>query len=147
MFREAFDLLDANGDGTISRSELVGAATNYLGSGATKKRSGELDFSKFMEMMIVQMRDLDVEQELIEAFKLFDRDGNCAVSVGEVREMMERIDEVEEGQAMLREFAATEGTGDSRRLSESSELSFSQFAALMLGRGEDLALVEGDGLE
>ena len=88
-----------------------------------------------------------MEQELIEAFKLFDRDGNCAVSVGEVREMMERIDEVEEGQAMLREFAATEGTGDSRRLSESSELSFSQFAALMLGRGEDLALVEGDGLE
>ena len=103
MFREAFNLLDLNGDGTISRDELLGAGSS-LNLGRKSKRSSELSFSQFMELMIVSMRDLDVEQELIEAFKLFDRDGNCRVSVKEVRTMMGRIDEVSEGREMLREF-------------------------------------------
>jgi calmodulin len=133
MFREAFNLLDVNSDGTISRDELLGAESS-LNLGGKSKRSSELDFSQFMELMIVSMRDLDVEQELIEAFKLFDRDGNCHVSVKEVRSMMERIDEVNEGREMLREFHDAVGADSNERFLEETELSFAQFAALIMGK-------------
>ena len=38
--------------------------------------NGTIDFPEFLSLMARKMKDTDTEEELIEAFKVFDRDGN-----------------------------------------------------------------------
>lgn len=37
---------------------------------------GTIDFPEFLTLMAKKMKEADTEEELIEAFKVFDRDGN-----------------------------------------------------------------------
>lgn len=41
-----------------------------------KQRIGTIDFPEFLTLMARKMKETDTEEELIEAFKVFDRDGN-----------------------------------------------------------------------
>lgn len=47
--------------------------------------NGTIDFGEFLEMMARKLNQIDIESELREAFKVFDRDGNGLVSVAELR--------------------------------------------------------------
>ena len=47
--------------------------------------NGTIDFGEFLEMMARKLNKIDIEAELLEAFKVFDRDGNGLVSTTEVR--------------------------------------------------------------
>jgi len=38
--------------------------------------NGTIDFPVFLTMMAHKMKDTDSEEEIIEAFKVFDKDGN-----------------------------------------------------------------------
>ena len=38
--------------------------------------NGNLDFSEFLTLMAIKMRSTDTEEELVEAFKIFDRNGD-----------------------------------------------------------------------
>ena len=38
--------------------------------------NGEIDFPEFLTMMARKMKDTDSEEEIREAFRVFDRDGN-----------------------------------------------------------------------
>ena len=38
--------------------------------------NGSIDFSEFLALMARKMRDTDSDEEMVEAFKVFDRDGN-----------------------------------------------------------------------
>jgi len=42
--------------------------------------NGTIDFPEFLSLMARKMKDTDTEEELIEAFKVFDRDGNGLIS-------------------------------------------------------------------
>ena len=66
--------------------------------------SGTIDFPEFLTMMARKMKDTDSEEEILEAFKVFDKDGNGFVSAAELRHIMtnlgekltdEEVDEVE----------------------------------------------------
>ena len=48
--------------------------------------SGTVDFPEFLSLMARKARDADSEEELREAFKVFDKDGNGFISAAEVRE-------------------------------------------------------------
>jgi len=59
------------------------------------------------------MKDTDTEEELIEAFKVFDRDGNGFISAAELRHVMTNLGEKltdEEVDEMIRE-ADVDGDG------------------------------------
>ena len=43
--------------------------------------------------MARKMKDTDTEEELIEAFKVFDRDGNGFISAAELRHVMTNLGE------------------------------------------------------
>ena len=64
--------------------------------------NGTIDFKEFLGLMARKMRDADTEEELIEAFKVFDRDGNGLISGNELQHVMNSLgenisqDEVEE---------------------------------------------------
>lgn len=72
-----------------------------------------LTLAEFLTMMARKMKDTDSEEEIREAFKVFDRDNNGFISAAELRHVMTSIgekltdDEVDE---MIRE-ADQDGDG------------------------------------
>lgn len=83
--REAFDLFDTDGSGTIDAKELK-VAMRALGfepkkeeikkmiSDIDKDGSGTIDFQEFLEMMTAKMGEKDSKEEILKAFRLFDDD-------------------------------------------------------------------------
>merc|ERR1719281_550895 len=53
--------------------------------------NGTIDFPEFLSLMARKMKDTDTEKELIEAFKVFDRDGNGFISAAELRHAMSNL--------------------------------------------------------
>ncbi|KAJ8308903.1 hypothetical protein KUTeg_013777 [Tegillarca granosa] len=84
-FKEAFSLFDKDGDGTITTKEL-GTVMRSLGNGT-------IDFPEFLTMMARKMKDTDSEDEIREAFKVFDKDGNGFISAAELRHVMTNLGE------------------------------------------------------
>jgi calmodulin len=75
--------------------------------------SGTIDFPEFLTMMARKMTNADTEEELIEAFKVFDKDGNGLISAAELRHVMTNLGEKltdEEVEEMIRE-ADKDGDG------------------------------------
>ena len=48
-------------------------------NGVDADGNGTIDFPEFSSLMARKMKDTDTEEELVEAFKVFDRDGNCFI--------------------------------------------------------------------
>ena len=72
--------------------------------------NGTIDFLEFLTMMARKMEDIDHEEEIMEeimeAFKVFDRDGNGFISAAEVRHVVTNLSERltdEEVDAMIAE--------------------------------------------
>jgi len=55
--------------------------------------NGTIDFPEFLTMMARKMKDTDSEEEIREAFKVFDRDGNGYITAAELRHVMTSIGE------------------------------------------------------
>jgi calmodulin len=83
------------------------------------------DRAEFLTMMARKMKDTDSEEEIREAFKVFDRDNNGFISAAELRHVMTSIgekltdDEVDE---MIRE---ADQDGDGR-------IDYNEFVQLMM---------------
>ena len=78
-----------------------------------KNGSGVIEFDEFFELMSKKKANIDPEEELIEAFKHFDRDGNGLISADELRRAMTNLGEKmsdEEVNEMIRE-ADLDGDG------------------------------------
>lgn len=116
-FKEAFIQFDKDGTGKISTREL-GAVMRALGQNPTETElqdmimeidndpNGQIDFNEFCSMMAKQMRETDTEEEMREAFKIFDRDGDGFISPAELRFVMINLGEKvtdEEIDEMIRE--------------------------------------------
>jgi calmodulin len=122
--REVFDLFDKDKDGSITTKEL-GDVMRALGANPTnaelqemiaevdKDNSGKIEFNEFLDLFARKMKDPDTEEDLIEAFKIFDKDGSGSISASELRHVMTTLGEKlteEEADEMIRE-ADTNGDG------------------------------------
>ena len=47
---------------------------------ADQDNNGEIDFEEFLDLMAKKMEDTNHEEEFVESFKTFDRDGNGLIS-------------------------------------------------------------------
>ena len=75
--------------------------------------NGTIDFPEFLTMMSKKMKDVDSEEEIREAFRVFDKDGNGFISAAELRHVMTNLGEKltdEEVDEMIRE-ADIDGDG------------------------------------
>ena len=67
---------------------------------------GEIDFAQFLALMAPKMVSTDTDEEVREAFRVFDRDGSGLVSVSELRHVIMNLAEKltdEEIDDMIRE--------------------------------------------
>ena len=55
--------------------------------------NGIIDFSEFLVMMARKMKDGESTDEIREAFRVFDKDGNGYVSAAELRHVMTNVGE------------------------------------------------------
>ena len=131
--REAFNLFDTDGSGTIDPKELK-AAMQSLGFEAKnqtiyqmigdidKDGSGSIDFEEFLDMMTAKMSDKDSREDIMKVFNLFDDDQTGKISLrnlkrvakelgetmtdAELLEMIERADNDQDGEINFEEFYA-----------------------------------------
>lgn len=76
--------------------------------------NGLIEFSEFSDMMAKRLQDTDEEEELREAFKVFDKDGSGSISKSELKFVMENLGEKlssEEIEEMMQE-ADKDGNGE-----------------------------------
>ena len=55
--------------------------------------TGSIDFQEFVAMMSRKMGEKDYDQELRDAFKVFDRDNSGTISSAELRDVMKALGE------------------------------------------------------
>mmetsp|Transcript_24260 Transcript_24260/g.52329 ORF Transcript_24260/g.52329 Transcript_24260/m.52329 type:complete len:161 (-) Transcript_24260:311-793(-) len=129
--RQAFDLFDTDGSGTIDPKELR-AAMQSLGFEAKnqtiyqmikdidKDGTGEIDFDEFLDLMTSRLAGSDTKEDVQKIFELFDDDKTGYVSLqnlkrvahelgenmddAELLEMIERADTDQDGQISSEEF-------------------------------------------
>ena len=100
QIEESFRLFDANGDGTISRSELAEALEkqgakpseadlNRIWREVDKDESDSIDFEEFVALMADNFEVTD--NELLDAFRTFDADGNGTLCEEEVLTVMRAL--------------------------------------------------------
>mmetsp|Transcript_60303 Transcript_60303/g.166913 ORF Transcript_60303/g.166913 Transcript_60303/m.166913 type:complete len:155 (+) Transcript_60303:63-527(+) len=103
-FKEAFDLFDTEANGTISIKDLQ-TLMRALGQNPSDTEyadivtevdadsNGTVDFPEFLNLMSRKMRSTDIEEELIVAFRVFDKDHNGFINATELRNVMTNIGE------------------------------------------------------
>lgn len=135
-FKEAFNLYDKDGDGTITILEL-GTVMRSLGQNPSEAELQDLlnevdndgncviDFLEFLEMMAKKGNHTNSEDELIEAFKVFDKDGNGFITSKELKHVMTNLGEkltIEEAEEMINE-ADLDGDG---------QINYEEFVKMMM---------------
>ncbi|XP_027461685.1 calmodulin-1-like [Zalophus californianus] len=122
-FKEAFSPFEKDGNGTITTKEL-GTVMRALSQNPTEAESqdminevdangnGTIDFPEFLTMMARKMKDIDREEEIRKAFRVFDKDGNSYISAAELCHVMTNLGEklTDEVDEMIRE-ADIDGVG------------------------------------
>ncbi|XP_056685634.1 caltractin-like [Spinacia oleracea] len=136
--KEAFELFDTDGSGTIDTKEL-NVAMRALGFEMTEEQinqmiadvdkdgSGAIDFDEFCHMMTAKIGERDTKEELMKAFRIIDQDNNGKISpvdiqriakeLGEnltdreIQEMIEEADRVFYQQVFIIGFSALDRVG------------------------------------
>lgn len=131
--------------GTIPTSAL-GPVMRSLGANPTDAEINDMimevnadgddtiDFPTFLSLQARKMKDTDSEEELIEAFKVFDRDGSGFINYAELRHIMTSLGEKlsdEEIDEMLRDV----------NMDGADQINYEEFVRLMMCDGPTPAQV------
>ncbi len=138
--REAFNLFDTDGNGTIDPKELKEAmqslgfeaknqAIYQLISDIDKDGTGDLDFEEFLDLMTAGISNMESKEDVKKVFNLFDDDKTGFISLqnlkrvakdlgeimtdAELLDMIERADTDQDGLISFDEFYAIMSTKSS----------------------------------
>ena len=101
-FQDIFDQFDKDKDGKISAKELETAMVS-MGQNPTNEeikemmeeadlnKDGKIDFEEFLSLMTRNSPETQTEDEVINAFRVFDKEGNGLISSAELKHIMMTI--------------------------------------------------------
>lgn len=100
LYKEAFQIFDKHSEGYISTKEL-GTVFNSLGINISEEdlieiitiydndqNNSMIDFITFLDIIAKKKDDIYKEEDLINAFRIFDKEGNGKISIKELRYVM-----------------------------------------------------------
>ncbi|WJX65408.1 putative calcium-binding protein cml13, variant 2 [Trifolium repens] len=102
--KEAFELFDTDGSGTIDAKEL-NVAMRALGFEMTEEQieqmiadvdkdgSGAIDYDEFEHMMTAKIGERDTKEELMKAFHIIDQDKNGKISATDIKRIAKELGE------------------------------------------------------
>lgn len=135
--KEAFDLFDADGNGSISVNELY-SAMESLGvesKGTVQQvltrfdvnRSGDIDFEEFVDMMTASNIGVEDRGACKDVFDLFDDDKTGNITLENLKRVAQTIDANMSDLELMNIIKCinTEGTG---------EITFDEFFAVVAGQ-------------
>ena len=100
--QDIFDQFDKDKDGKISGKELANAMIS-MGQNPTDEeinemmkevdlnQDGKIDFDEFMTLMLRNSPETQTEDEVINAFRVFDKEGKGLISSAELKHIMMTI--------------------------------------------------------
>lgn len=102
--KEAFDLFDTDGSGSIDPKELKAAMTSLgfdaknqtifqMISDLDRNRSGSIEFEEFLDMMTARMSDKDSRDDISKVFRLFDDDSSGVITLRNLRRVAKELGE------------------------------------------------------
>jgi calmodulin len=102
--RDIFLRQDRNGDGCIATADLASVFNdlkyqinddnlNEFITELDPDGYGTIDFSEFLLLFVRKFRSNDPEEDLIEAFKVYDRDGDGFINANEMMVVMNKLGE------------------------------------------------------
>ena len=135
-YQEAFALFDKDGNGHIEAKELAAVLT-ALGQSPSEEdiakmiaevdadANGSLEFPEFLQMMSSRMNVKNNDEEIQEAFKVFDLDGSGIITATTLGKAMKSLNEKFEP-AELDQLIKITGTD--------GKVSYNQFKNMMTSR-------------
>jgi len=106
---ETFKALDTNGDGTLSREEILEGykktmdeeeaeiEVNRIMAMVDLDKSGEIDYSEFIAATL-DRKEMMSKDKLEEAFNMFDKDGSGTITADELKEVLGgKMDDMDDG--------------------------------------------------
>ena len=98
-YKDAFEMFDKNKDGKITIMELANVMRS-LNLDPTEEElkemidevdldgNGEIDFEEFVTLMNRRSKETDTEEVILNAFRVFDIEGNGLLSITDMRHIM-----------------------------------------------------------
>lgn len=140
--RDAFQLMDRSKSGYIDQADLANVLLS-LGQESSEEELKQvidaasdggtrISFQSFLALLGQKVQDADIEEEMMEAFKLFDRDNRGSISGKDLQEVMHDLGstmQTRDAEEMLRE---ADLAGDSK-------LNYDEFYQIMMGEGKKLS--------
>lgn len=136
--KEAFSLFDRDGDGTITTKELQ-VVMRSIGLNPTEDEIKEMiqevdsdndcevDFPEFLQLMAKKMKEGEMDEELIEAFKTFDKTNKGFFELEELKEVMRHYGE----KLSDEEFALMFNEAD---FDHDGKIAFQDFVLMMMAK-------------
>jgi len=98
-YRDAFDMFDRDRDGTVTSRELASVMKSLIRDVSELEikqmiqevdidGNGVIDFEEFVIMMNRRNKETDAEEDVINAFRVFDTDCDGIISSTELRHIM-----------------------------------------------------------
>lgn len=137
-FRQAFDIMDRDHNGAITVDDLS-SVMRAIGQTPTLNELQDMirevdadgnetiDFTEFLALMSRQMRQSDIEAELREAFRIFDRDNDGFITPQELKTLLISLGLDSSAEVIRRMINEADRNRDGK-------IDFNEFRALALGK-------------